>query len=271
MGGSGGEADGEDEPWTWERAKAFADSCGELKARFINHFVSRPYNGHAYGPHDLAQLRRILSLDENAWPDTVLHEHTDTLVILTARAFVITPQEGAKIRLQRLNSKLLTPTRKLLMALQDEEFAREYVQDGSPLTEEDRQQLIESVTVFKANLEKHIAEIKDAGRRGKAWDSDLKDRFVTYVDWMCEFLDNNFEPKRAVDAGSEDHSHFGKCVYLLARPLKWSSDGIRPVGFDGAIRKHVDQWRSSIFRVAQELEDERNGRDGENPPPSSSM
>lgn len=223
--------------------------------------MTKPSDGHAYSSQDLFQLRRTLSLSEEEWPDAKLHEHTDALVVLIGRVMLVTREEGSKARLQRLDRKLLAPTGKFLDALQNDELAQEYLQDWLPLDETERQEIFEQVSAFKATVETHIAKIRKSGSKGKTWDSDLKDRFVTYVDWLCEFLNHEVEPKRVVDTGSEDHSQFGKCVYLLAQPLKWGTIQGSEIKFDGVIRKHVDEWRKALLKTAKELEEERYGRD----------
>lgn len=204
-------------------------------------------------------MRRILDLDEAEWPDHMLHEHTDGLVVLIGWSLLLTRQENSKARLQRLRRKLLNPTNKFLEALMNDDLGREYLQDRLPLSEVGRDALIEQVTAFKTTVERHIEAIENSSRKGKAWDSDLKDQFVTYVDWLCEFLNHDIEPKRAVDDGTEDHSQFGKCVYLLARPLKWREAQGSDVKFDGVIRKHVDEWRQAVRLTIEQLEAERDG------------
>ncbi|NRG17571.1 hypothetical protein HPQ64_07710 [Rhizobiales bacterium] len=171
----------------------------------------------------------------------------------------MTREEGSKARLQRLDRKLLAPTGKFLDALQNDELAHEYLQDLLPLDETERQEIVEQVSAFKTTVETHMAKIRKSGSKGKTWDSDLKDRFVTYVDWLCEFLNHDVEPKRAIDDGTEDHSQFGKCVYLLARPLKWGQMRGSEVKFDGIIRKHVDEWRQAVQLTIEQLEAERDG------------
>lgn len=247
------------ESWIWERAKSYADTYADSRIKFISRFIDQPDGAHAYNRQTLNHLRRLLDLDEAQFPDEVLHEHTDALVVLIGRALIVTMAETTKERLQRLHGKLLAPTEKFLAALQNDDLAREFLHDDLPLDEEKREEILGHIKAFKASVEAHIAQIKSRSRKGKSWDSEAKDRFVTYVDWLCEFLNPSLEPRRAVDAGSEDHSQFGKCVYLLAEPLKWGDKRGSEIKFDGAIRKHVDEWKEAVRKTIQELEAERNG------------
>lgn len=249
----------DEEQWIWESAKSYADTYVDSRNKFITHFIDSPSGDHAYDGQTLAQLRRLLDLDEAQFPDEVLHDHTDALVVLIGRALIVTKAETTKERLKRLRGKLLAPTEKFLAALQDEDLAREFLHDDLPLDEENREEVLGQVEAFKESVKAHMAQIKSRSRKGKSWDSEAKDRFVTYVDWLCEFLNPSLEPRRAVDAGSEDHSQFGKCVYLLAEPLKWGDKRGSEIKFDGAIRKHVDEWQVALRKTIQELEAERNG------------
>lgn len=249
----------DEEPWIWERAKSYADTFGDTRVKFISRFIEQPEGNHAYNKQTLNQLRRLLDLDDAQFPDEILHDHTDALVVLIGRALIVTKVETTKERLQNLHGKLLAPTEKFLAALQNDDLSREFLHDDLPLDEENREEVLGHVEAFKESVKAHMAQIKSRSRKGKSWDSEAKDRFVTYVDWLCEFLNPSLEPRRAVDAGSEDHSQFGKCVYLLAEPLKWGDKRGSEIKFDGAIRKHVDEWKEALRKTIQELEAERNG------------
>jgi hypothetical protein len=157
----------DDEPWIWERAKAYADSFEETRSKFISHFIDQPHEGHAYNSHTLNQLRRLLSLDEEKFSDKFLHDQTDALVVLIGRALIVTNAETTKERLQRLRNKLLAPTEKFLRALQRDDLTREFLHDDLPLNEDNREALHGHVEAFKVSVETHIETIALRSRKGK--------------------------------------------------------------------------------------------------------
>lgn len=238
----------EDEPsdWEHERSKYLAAlSDDELKFS-VAQVVEHPFNGHAYNQDDLSDLRKILGLSDVDWPDELLHRHTDELAIFIGMPLQVARAETSKPYLALLQQKLLSPTNAFLGTLEDSELDCEYIQPWTPLKTINRQTLIDEVSKFKTTIEQHMAVISDSGQKGKSWDSELKDHFLRGVDYLCEYLNNHVEPKRKSDNGYEDHSQFGKCVILFARPIKWGSKQGSEITFDGAIRKYVDNYNAAI-------------------------
>ncbi|MEH6740821.1 MAG: hypothetical protein V7695_20085, partial [Sulfitobacter sp.] len=62
----------------------------------------------------------------------------------------------------------------------------QFLHDDLPLNEDDREALHRHVEAFKVSVETHIETIALRSRKGKSWDSEVKERYVTYVDWLPE-------------------------------------------------------------------------------------
>lgn len=220
------------------------------------------FHGHALSPKALEDFRKILRLSKSDWPDDTLHRHTDELVALIGLALFVARKETGKTKIKQLEGKLLRPAQKLLSALESEELQLEFLQPWSPMKSDLKDAFAGNIRDFIDKLNDHIGEIKHTSKKGQAWDSELKDQFVEYVDLLCEFLNPEIEPKRAVDNGAEDHSQFGKCVDLIAHPLRWGQKRGKDIKFHGAIRKYVDAWREALLKIARELQEGRFGREG---------
>jgi hypothetical protein len=276
MGERSGEAGGEgvrDDLWAWERerAKVAAKFDDDELREVIESVTWVNFEGHAYSDKDLQDLRKILRLSEDDWPDDVLHRHTDEVVALIGLALFVARKDTGKNNVKRLENKLLSPAQKFLSALENPEFQLEFLQPWTPMKFNEKDELASSVRDFVEKLNDHIVRIRQSSKKGQSWDSELKDQFLQYVDILCEFLNPEIEPKRSVNEGDEDHSQFGQCVYLLARTLKWGAEKGKDIKFDGAIRKYVNMWHAALLKTAQELENERYGLEGKKIDPFSSM
>lgn len=219
------------------------------------------FNGHAYSSKSLRELRNLLRISEEKWPDKTLHRHTDEIVALIGPALFVARKDTGKDTVKQLEGKLLRPAEKFLSALESPDFQLQFWQPWSDMKSNIKDELAENMRDFIDKLNGHIAEIRHTSKKGQPWDSELKDQFVQYVDYLCEFLNPEIEPRRAADSGLEDHSNFGKCVYLLAHPLIWGAQKGRDIKFHGAIRKYVDWWRAAVIETKRKLKEERSGRE----------
>ena len=110
--------------------------------------------------------------------------------------------EPAK-RVLDINSRLVQPAETLLKTLRDADFSKEFTASwGGALGNVDTDPLIDVLENLLNQARQHIAKIKATGKRGKSWDSDLKDHFIDMVAILCEFIDRKFEPTAAVGPSS---------------------------------------------------------------------
>jgi hypothetical protein len=220
--------------------------------------VWETHDGHAYSPKDIQTLRDLLDLSKDQWPDAAIHRHTDEVAVLIGMALGVARPATGKAYVNLVRREMLRPAMTFLKALTNVEFEREYLQPWTPLRRLDRDQLIMQVQNYVEAVDDHIGQIAAASRKGKVWDSELKDQFVEYVDILCEYFDHDFEPARAMDLGHDDH-RFGEAVRLLASPLRWGNERGKDIHFDGAIRKRVDQWNEGLRQLDERLRKSRNG------------
>lgn len=198
--------------------------------------IRQPKQGHAYLHKEIQSLRKMLNLNEAAWPDKELYLHTDGLAVLVGWHVRNEREISSKYRIPEIRLRLDQPARALLKALKSDDFSKEFRASWGGLRDVDTELLAGELEKLILGVPKHIKVIKDAGAKGKEWDSDLKDHFIRRVTYFCEFANPDFHPSAKSLEGP---------AYLLAAPLLvLDPNAERPL--QNAIVKFVKAFRESI-------------------------
>lgn len=206
-------------------------------------------DGHAYSTKELSEIRRILGTSKNKWPDRRLHRHTDELVLLIGFFIKNERRMPSHLRQREIKKRLISPSQKILEALQSDDFEKEFRQVWGSLRKVDTVKLEKILRKTVAAAEKHVELLKVGSQKGQLWDSQLKYRFLDLVAMLCEYINHDFEPTRNVQAGQEESSKFGHIVSILGIPLFPPSKDLKFPIFIGAQRKHIDNWNKQIKSV----------------------
>jgi hypothetical protein len=194
---------------------------------------------HLLSERNLKQLRLILRADEKTWPDARLHRHVDEMAINIGLDRKIERQVPTVERIENLERLFIAPAKTLAATLADHEISKELHQSWGGFVGFEIKTFEKSIATFFAASHVHLKILKKSSKRGKVWDSELRDRFVELVSMLCEYVDPNFEPKRKSQEDREQNSSFRDVVRMLGQPIFGDFE------FDGAIRKLVDRWNKN--------------------------
>jgi hypothetical protein len=214
-------------------------SPGEI-AELLARSTFRPlYDGHAYTPEELQNLRSILRLRGDPATDIErLRSESDKFAVLVGWWVKGERQRTGRARANDVRVRLLKPSEDLLRTITDEDFAKEFSQSWGKLTESDHGKLEDTLRATINAANDHISILEQHISRGKTWAHDLTRIHVHVTACFCEYFDNQFEPSRTND-GVEERGTFQEAVELLAKPI-FPERG----GFSGAIREHIDNWNA---------------------------
>ncbi len=193
---------------------------------------------HAYSHTDLADLRKLLFLKKGSWPDRRLHRHTDALAILVGLPVRLERKMTAGKRCTDLTERFLKPAQLILDAMVDPEREHEFGVPWSKYKGFDMNAFRKQLATFIRRTRSQIDLIRREAKKGKPWDSDLKDHFMDQLACLCEYLNHDFEPTRNDDL----HKGFRGIADLLGTPLFPPVKSGDPANFRAALRKHVDHW-----------------------------
>ena len=214
------------------------------------------HNGHAFSIAELKDLRSILRVTGAQADIDFLQFETDAFAAYIGFRIRTERKLPSKKRIKDIESRFLTPLETILRAVNDPEFSKEFLVYWSGFDSESILDLKSRLESERVNAMTHIQTIKRRASKGKQWDASLKRIHVYLSACLCEYLNNDFEPKRMNADGREEARMLHEAVILLAKPV-FEKEGRKNVGFSGAIREHVDNWNNAKRSVWQEFESSR--------------
>jgi len=148
-------------------------------------------------------------------------------------------QKPTRDRINELTGRLLEIAKDLDTSIADRDVAREFLQPWGGYREFDIDSFKKHLAEFIRCSERHLDALKRRGTKGKPWNSDLKVFFIDTVSILCEYIDNDFEPRRGLKSSS---SQLNDVANLLGPALFEPDSQQGTAHFDGAIRDLVDRW-----------------------------
>jgi ribosomal protein S8 len=152
---------------------------------------------HVYSSENIKSIRKILRASEKQWPDRRLHRHTEELALMIIHFVKMERTILARQRLLQIENRLERPINAILKALKDEDFIKEFRQYYGKLKLFDLQ-LEMFLNKAKTKIKGHKAVLRSFLRKGRRWDTDLKNRLAYLVEESSEYVNNDFEPTRNV-------------------------------------------------------------------------
>jgi hypothetical protein len=209
--------------------------------------------GHVYTAKQIDQLRKLLGASEREWPDDKLFRETDLLAAMMGFHIARDPQKTISKRIADIQKNILIASEELLGRIEDKEYAVEFSFHWGGYAKFEPETLCKQLRQFIVKTNKHIESLRKESRRGRSWDSGLKDHFVDLVSMLCEYIDPNFEPHRNVQEGSENVSQFGGAIDLLGPTLFRHYRSNQKPQFHGAIRRAVDNWNYAKRELVDDM------------------
>lgn len=170
----------------------------------------------------------------------ILHRHLDEFACMVGTRYRFSLREPKKTRLRSLD-RVIKRAQDLAETLERPLVAMEFYQPDSPLNELKRKDIKKILEELILKAADQAAQIESASKRGKRWDTDVKDFHVRTAEILCEFLCPNFWPSRYVVNHTEDDGQFHAIVILLAKPIFPQA-----TNFDRNIRAYIALLTSNL-------------------------
>jgi hypothetical protein len=204
------------------------------------------FNGHAYSPSEIEQIRDWAKISPDKFDDEALTETLDVFAFYVGWKTVRGVDQTAAERIKKINRELIQPISKIKRCLNEKNVALEFMQDEQDLSSGCLTKLHDAFDQCLAEASAHIKVIEETKANGRRSLAREKIFHVQTVEILLDYLDSFRLPKRT---NLEECAAFLTLVRLLAAPLFKKPDAAKSKekkpqtdGFTTIVRNFVDSW-----------------------------
>jgi hypothetical protein len=204
------------------------------------------HEGHAYSNDTVAEVRSILRLPADEWPDPEIHVRTDRLAMKVGFCAFAEPKHTAREHERLLQANIIGPATRLLQGLQNPEIEKVFLMPRSRLSYQAQKvsrEMLEHLVQKAEQQQRFYAQLSE---RGKDPLSNLKYFYVAQVHKLCRAMDPSFRPTRSNSDGQMGFTKFTGMVDLLHTPFKWGKSETAKIAFDDVTRAFVRNWNANL-------------------------